>query len=254
MCIPCLTSTQNNTVKKVALISALILLLCSCGKEAQQLPAKGQGWLCIDGFSVNASTKGMIDNDFGISILNTDGSPVQGKTFPAGSVPSKIALDGGNYILDAYSANIDNWKTADGGRGNAAYRQKEGFLIQPEMYSYVSIHAPHVNYAVRFRLEEGLEKWFKASSISVLEGSGRNVTLQQMQTGWFDASSVSVTISVTNTDNDSYTGKAYTLNGKPGHRYTLTYSLSPAEDGTSSINVTIDDEFEDGGEDIVIVN
>lgn len=253
-------------MKKAILISVLFCLLCSCSRESARVES-GYGWLCIEDIaqrggdvvvstlkSVSEVTKGGVDPDFGINILTSDGQPVQGCSYAPGEVPGKIQLPSGDYRIEAFSGNINSWRTAFSGRGAAAYRAEGTFEIEADMYKYVKIQAPLVNYGICFKVEEGLYDWFKSFSLAVTENQSRKVTLSDGQSGWFDAATVSVVITAVNTDNDSFSGNPYILNASSGHLYTLNYSLSPSEDGSFSVEISIDDSFGDAGEEQIIIN
>lgn len=257
MFIPYLTNTHNKPVKKSILISAMVCLLCSCQKEVTMEPE--YGWLCIEsighaGTNVHVSTtKGSVDSDFSISILTLDGQAVPGCSYQAGTVPGKIRLQEGSYRLEVASSNINDWRSAFSGKGAAAYKAQGQFDIEADMYRYVKIQAPLVNYGVRFAVDNGLYKWFKSFSIDVTESPARKVLLLENECGWFDAPSVSVVISATNTDGDCFQSSPLNLDTQAGHLYTLHYSLSASDEGRSGIQITIDDQFDDSGEDFVII-
>lgn len=240
-------------MKRLALISLLAALLCSCKAELWNV-VSGYGWLCLDNTAINAiATKGSVDRDFIVSIADEGGNTIQ--SYSAGNVPSKVSLPAGNYTLVTYSSNIESWKSLNGGAGAAAYRDSAPFTIEPEMYAYVKVVAPMVNYGVRFLVDEGLDQWFTRFSLAVNGSQGRSLALAQGVTGWFDDEKVTVFLNATNTDGDSFKGTSYSLNTKKGHRYTFRYSLSPVEPqtGGSDITIIIDDEFIDGGEEIIVV-
>lgn len=236
-------------MKRSALILFFVLLVCSCRKV--ETFGDGCGWLCIEDISVVGSsekgTRGAVDSGFSISILDEGGALVQ--EFAAGSVPSKIALPSGNYTLSACSSNINDWQVAEGGAGAAAYRDDVAFTIEPEMYCYVKIVAPMVNYGIRFLVDDTLNQWFSLFSLSADGSSSRSLSLLPGVTGWFDDETITVSLNATNTDGDSFNGTKYKLTPKKGHRYTFRFSLSANEsdNGNASLTITIDDEFEDGG-------
>lgn len=243
-------------MKRAVLISLFAFLLCSCAAELTR-PASGGGWLCIEDIRVGGhsvlGTKGAVDSDFGITIFDGNGAAVE--SFTAGNVPSKVALPAGDYTLSATSANIDSWTSAAGGVGEAAFRDEVEFTIEPEMYSYVKVVAPMVNYGVRFEVEDGLEQWFTAFSLTADGSGGRGLALTERVTGWFDDEKLTFHLNATNTDGDSFNGSSYVFSPKKGHRYTFRYALSPEETqtGGADIEITIDDEFIDGDDEEVIV-
>lgn len=242
-------------MRKIILILSFVFLVCSCRKETM---ADGRsGWLCIEDISVGGwsakGTRGVVDSDFSISILDGGGALVQ--EFAAGSVPSKIALPAGNYTLSACSSNINDWKQANSLGGAPAYRDDVDFTIESEMYCYVKITAPMVNYGIRFSVDEGLNQWFTQFSLSADGTSGRSLSLLPGVTGWFEDETITVSLNATNTDGDSFKGGSYKMTPKKGHRYTFRYSLSAEEsnNGSASLSISVDDEFSDGGEENIEV-
>lgn len=218
--------------------------------------AARQGWLCIERIAVRGQrlangTKGSVDSDFVVNVNYGDGGIAA--SYPAGLVPSKIALEQGDYMLETHSDNIDSWKNENSGRGAAAYRAVQSFTIEPDMYRYVRVVAPLVNFGIRFTTEDGLDKWFTSFSLEINENANRNVTVAREQTAWCDATSVCIIFLATNTDGDSFQSEVLTLDTQAGHLYTLHYSLSPSEEGSAGISVSVDDEFEDAGEELVIL-
>lgn len=242
-------------MRNATLISLLAVLLCSCNAELTR-PVAGNGWLCIEDITVSGhsvmGTKGAVDDDFVVEISDSEGKAVQ--SFSAGNVPSKVALPAGDYKLTAYSTNVGDWKSAADGVGAAAYRGETDFTIEAEMYAYVKIVAPMANCAVRFVIEDDLSQWFTTFSISAEGGGGRNLTLSENITGWFEEGKLSFHLNATNTDGDSFEGYGYSFTARKGHLYTLKYKLSPAEvqTGGTDLDITIDDEFVDDEEEIDI--
>lgn len=236
-------------MKRLQLISLMILLLCACSKE---IARQDSGYLCLDGISAapvpgvsaSAATKA-IDSDFTIRICDMDGKPIQGMTFDPGTFPSMLTMNVGEYIISAVTMPKEEWLQFNDGRGIAAYGISKEFSILPEWTTYLNLTVPFTNYALRFQTQEGFDFWFKDCSLSITEGT-RSLLLQEDQFAWFDSSQLNIRFNVTNTDNDSYSTEVLTIsNLKAGHVYTLNYSISPAQDGSVDIIVDIDDQFDD---------
>lgn len=233
----------------VILLSAL-LLCCSCIK--QEAPVRS-GFLTIGEISVSGhsivATKA-VDSDFALEIIKAE-SMEQVKAYPAGSVPQRIALDPDKYRLIAHSTNEDTWNQ---GNGQATYRDtSEVFTIIEDQITPLDMKVKLANWRIQAQMPENFDKWFSAWSVAISQEE-RSVTISDGDNAWFDASSVKMQLSVTNTDGDSFQSSVYTIsNLKAGHSYTMRFAFSTSENGNADINITIDDEWDDaGGEDIII--
>ncbi|MBP9998313.1 MAG: DUF4493 domain-containing protein [Bacteroidales bacterium] len=237
-------------MKKLILISAMaVLTLCSCTKEAEIAELR-EGWLGISSVKTGSSsfgssfTKGSVPDDMVVNILRADGTPIEGQSYAAGQLPSKIRLAVGDYKVETYSANRSNWRSGQDGKGAPIYYGIKDVSVEAEKYNEISLKAGLENWGVRFKLADGLNKWFTQAGITVIENDNRSVTLQEEESVWFDAVSVGIKLTVTNTDGHSYTSESYELNGTKGHRYTINYNISPDNDGTIKLDITLDDQWD----------
>lgn len=237
---------KNHTV---ILLSAL-LLCCSCIK--QEAPVRS-GFLTIGEIGVSGhsivATKA-IDSDFALEIIKAE-SLAQVKAYPAGSVPQRIALDPGEYRLIAHSTNENSWRQ---GNGQATYRDtSEVFTIIEDQITPLDMKVKLSNWRIQAQMPENFGTWFNAWSVEISQDE-RSVNISAGDNAWFDASSVKMKISVTNTDGDSFQSSVYTIsNLKHGHSYTLKFSYVPKEEGYADINITIDDEWDDAGDEVIII-
>lgn len=234
----------------VILLSAL-LLCCSCIKEAK--PAR-IGFLEIG--ELDATQGGRIvatkavDSDFALEVLDAE-SMAQVKSYAPGAAPDKIELAPGTYKVIAHTTNEDTWTA---GKGQPAYRDTSDVVTIYEDYiSILNMKVKLSNWRIQAQMPEDFGAWFSAWNLAISQEQ-RTVNISADEQAWFDASSVRMQISVTNTDGDSFQGPSYRIsNLKHGHSYTLKFSYGPKEEGSADIDITIDDEWDDAGTDEIII-
>lgn len=237
---------KNHTV---ILLSAL-LLCCSCIK--QEAPVRS-GFLTIGEIGVSgvsiASTKA-IDSDFALEIIKAE-SLSQVKSYPAGNVPQRIELAPGTYRLIAHSTNEDSWKQ---GNGQVAYRDtSEVFTIIEDQITKLDMKVRASNWRIQAQMPENFEKWFSAWSVEISQEE-RSVNISADEHAWFDAPSVLFRVKATNTDGDSFEGPEYKMSHlKAGHSYTMKFAFRATESGNADIDITIDDDWGDAGDEVIIV-
>lgn len=233
-------------MKRITFILSVILLLCSCGKEAVVCH---EGYLSIGRLATvkRVQTKA-VEDDLAIRILTEDGTPVEGCSYSAGEVPARIPLTPGSYIVEAFTENLSTWKDD---KGELAFIGSKTFEIIDDETTNVVLIIPAINYIIRAEMPENFSTWFTDWSVTLSDGE-RTVNINEGEAAVFDNESISIYISATNTDNESYTGNKVNISGlAAGHAYTIKYSF--AADGKIDVEINIDEDFSDGGnEDITI--
>lgn len=234
-------------MKNVIIILLSTLILCSCGKDA--VPCH-EGYLNIGGLAtVKRVQSKAVDDDLAVRILTEDGTPVEGCSFSAGSVPARIPLTPGSYIVEAFTQNLSTWKE---GMGELAFCGSKTFQIVEDETTNVVLVIPAINYIIRAEMPENFSTWFTDWSVTLSDGD-RTVSIRDGESAVFDATSLSIFASATNTDNENFTGnKVDITNLSAGHAYTIKYSFTA--DGGLDIDIDIDDDFSDGGNEDVTIN
>ena len=134
-------------------------------------------------------------------ILDAEGKVY--KRIPAGKVPDVIPMRAGTFTLCAHTDNLDTWKEANNGRGEACYYASEEVTIQFGERGYLSMSVPMTNYAVGLELPEDFDNLFASHQLSIVSGD-RNVEIQEGENAYFDVADGGFTyaLSVTNNDGD----------------------------------------------------
>lgn len=164
-----------------------------------------------------------IDVDLAVTILDAEGKVY--KRIPAGKVPDVIPMRAGTFTLCAHTDNLDTWKEANNGRGEACYYASEEVTIQFGEKGYLSMSVPMTNYAVGLELPEEFDNLFASHQLSIVSGD-RDVEIQEGENAYFDVADGGFTyaLSVTNTDGDSHTQEGVLFSEvEKGKLYLISY-------------------------------
>lgn len=240
----------------ITLVCAMALL-CSCSGKMPVVSTGAEGTLCIGGMTmgqnmVDVTITKAIDPDFHVEILDAQGIAMEGMSWAVGSaVPENIRMSPGSYSLHAFTHEGD-WRAPRNGFGTAVFDTNREFEIKPESVTYLDIEVPMANYALGFTTQENFDKWFSNYSLSVTEeiesaGTARSVNIaEESSYAYFDASELKIQFRATNMDGEEFSTTVQTIKKlKPGHMYTIYYSLSPESKGKIDIEITVDDQWDD---------
>lgn len=158
-----------------------------------------------------------------------NGAVVPGQSYEAGSVPERIALSPGSYILKASSPDYGK-EVASGIKGTPAYYNEYPFTIATGDNMSIKLTVPMRNIGLKFGPSEEFERLFPTFSIKV-ETPTRSYTFNETnckEAAYFDtpkSESLSYTISAKNTDDESVGPLQKSISVKAGTIYTLTINV-----------------------------
>ncbi len=231
-----------------------LLLLASCSTDESFLPdGRVEGTLVLTNLTAKQGEGTVlktraVDAGLAVEILNAQGSLYNAMTYSAGTCPSKLTMEPGEYTLHSYSENQTTWKTDNGGLGSALYDVEQSFTIEQDWTTYLDVQVPMTNYGVGYSLAESLVSWFPTFEFTVSSG-GRTCSPTVAQTAYFDPAdkSFTFTLHVVNIDGESYTTDAITFPyPEAGHIYMVNYDFADPDDPSKlTIQITYDDEVEE---------
>lgn len=230
--------------KELIYILTLGLLLAACSSE---IPTPERGGcelqLSLSRVGVNASLTRAIDNDLALKIVDRNGGVV--KTYPAGSVPSKIVLSPGKFTIHAYTENQNTWPQANGGRGAACYYGTCQVEMQDDYITYANLEVPMTNYAVTLTLPELFDFFFKSYTFSLKSGS-RQTEIKAGEKAYFAPADGGFTYQLTATNTDDNTHHTTSITYKKvesGKLYDMTYYYG-TDDNSGGLDIEIKDNME----------
>jgi hypothetical protein len=154
-----------------------------------------------------------------LSVAIYDAKGAQKLAFKSDAVPSQIGLAAGSYKIVVNSSNAST-TYANREMGAPKYYLEQNVTIVSGETKKVTLQVPMINIGVTFKLFDGYESWFKEAELIV-----NSKTLSPGETGYFDETALTATISMTNIDNEQNV-KQYTFTGTPGTIYTISYTIN----------------------------
>ncbi len=212
-------------MKKIIHLFASLIVLMSC--QQTELPSAPAEERVLEFESVRANKapamSAAIDPDLAVELLDGEGTRLQ--YYAPGTVPSKLVLYPGTFVVKAYTLNADTWQTANGGKGEPYYYAETTVVLEEDHIARVNMDVPMMNYGVGLQMPEQFASVFPIYTFTLTEG-GRNLNLQDGEKAYFDASAggFSYALSVTNADGASFsTTPAVCSDVQAGKLYQVCY-------------------------------
>ena len=204
----------------------VLLLLAGCNRSDELLQGTLELTLAVaHPVSTTVSTR-TVDASLQVEIWSADGTTLLHQFVP-GQSPNRLTLDGGNYLLKAFTPNYQTTYSNDE-LGEAKYYAEQTFEITPDVINRISCSVPMTNTAVSFTLPEDFSSWFTSYSFSVKQqATARTVSMEVGQTAYFDCTdgtaALLYTLTTINTDDEPHSDSG-TLTTTAGTLYRITYS------------------------------
>lgn len=229
-------------ISTVLALGAACLVSCQSDDDLATVPTGSVVLKLSCGQVPTVASRAGVDADLSLVITRTDGKAiVDGRTaleYAAGSVPAKIDLPIGSYVLHAYTNNQTTWATAQNGLGEACHDGRTEFTVHEDEIVYCTYRVPMTNYAVALSLPETFETLFPTYTLTLSSGS-RRVMLKAGQMAYFAPNAgFNYALSATNSDGKTSSHSPQSCNDvEAGKCYTLNYSYGLDASGS---NVRID--------------
>lgn len=231
-------------MRKILYFIVGVIFISSC-QHSENLTPMDQG--CVLELDVNCVNKKRlaaaysVDSDLAITILDSNGRTY--KYYAAGSVPSKIVLEPGTFVVRAHTENQSTWQTANNGKGEPCYLLEDTVHMEYDSFRRLVMAVPMTNYAVSLELPELFDVLFRDYTFMLVSGN-REVSINQGEKAYFDVADggFSYSLRATNTDGatHSHSPIQYT-DVTSGKMFLLRYSYdSDATSGGVDIEITDD--------------
>ncbi len=213
-------------MNKTIYLLACLIILVSC--QQSELPTATVEECVLEFASVRTSRSAAaavsIDPELAVALLDGEGTQLQ--YFAPGTVPSKLVLYPGTFIVKAYTLNADTWQTANGGKGEPYYYAETTVVLEEDHIARVNMAVPMQNSGVGLQMPVQFASVFPSYTFS-LTLDGRDLTLQDGEKVFFEptaSSSFSYTLSATNADGASFsTTPAVYSDVQAGKLYMVCY-------------------------------
>lgn len=226
-------------MKRYHLIFLLSIFLWSCQDESKE----GFGYLQFSSVELNKTviptTKaadGGITEKIAVDLMRgeTVVKHVDDWTLLKGE---SLLLPTGSYIVKAYTADKD--MTSVGFESLAYYAGQADVKVEKDVAKPVEVVCKLAQAMVSVNYSDNFKKSFKAYSCNVENQFGSvNFVQDESRAAYFPAADLEATLSLTNTDNKSFTyGKTIT-DVKAQYHYTIKYDVTT--EGSGDINITVD--------------
>lgn len=226
-------------MKRYHLIFLLSIFLWSCQDESKE----GFGYLQFSSVELNKTviptTKaadGGITEKIAVDLMRgeTVVKHVDDWTLLKGE---SLLLPTGSYIVKAYTADKD--MTSVGFESLAYYAGQAVVKVEKDVAKPVEVVCKLAQAMVSVNYSDNFKKSFKAYSCNVENQYGSvNFVQDESRAAYFPAADLEATLSLTNTDNKSFTyGKTIT-DVKAQYHYTIKYDVTT--EGSGDINITVD--------------
>ena len=148
-----------------------------------------------------------------------------------------LLLPTGTYVVKAYSADKD--VHAVGFEGKAYYAGQTDVKVEKDVVKPVEVSCKLAQCMVSVKYSDNFKENFKAYSCEVKNQYGSVEFVQdESRSAYFPAADLIATLSLTNTDNKSFTlGKSIT-DVQAQYHYSIKYDVT--NEGTGDFNITVD--------------
>lgn len=229
----------------------LILFLCissffSCQDEGNGMKEKGVGYLTLNvGTSSATNTRATVYNpkQIAVQIINLETEKVEEETDDWETWEGeKFALEAGKYAIVASSAGFDGSSPEF---EKPYYEGADTVDITPNTSQTAEITCRLANVKLTVDFSFFKENEFKAASVEVKAGSS-SLTFSlgspsETKAGYFPVKPLTANLTVTNKNGVVHTLKTPIEDAKARDHIILKYKSGDAEQGSSGINVTIDE-------------
>lgn len=226
-------------MKKYALYILALFFLVSCQDETKE----GFGYLQFSSIELNKTviptTKtadGEITEKIALDLMRgeTVVKHVDDWTLLKGE---SLLLPTGSYVVKAYSADKD--MTAVGFDGMAYYTGQADVKVEKDVAKPVEVVCKLAQAMVSVNYSDNFKKSFKAYSCNVTNQFGSvNFMEDESRAAYFPAADFKATLSLTNTDNKSFTLEKTISEVKAQYHYTIQYDVTT--EGSGDFNITVD--------------
>lgn len=228
-----------------------IVMLAACQQEELFTTELGRAVLelTLTRAGRPVATTRAVDDDLVLDIYKSGNIPFV--HYDAGTVPQKIVLEPGTFKVVAYTNNQENWKSANGGKGEGCYYAETTVEMESDMVVRLSLDVPMINYAVGLELPEYFNNLFRAYTF-ILKGGGRTTTIKEGERAYFDVNDGGFTYSLraTNTDGVTKSHSAIEYDEvESGKLFTLRYSYD-SDSTTGGVDIVITDDMETDDNDV----
>lgn len=226
-------------MKRYHLIFLLLIFLWSCQDESEE----GFGYLQFSSVELNKvvipTTKaadGGITEKIALDLMRgeTVVKHVDDWTMLKGE---SLLLPTGSYVVKAYSA--DKNMTSVGFESLAYYAGQADVKVEKNVAKPVEIVCKLAQAMVSVNYSDNFKKSFKAYSCNVENQYGSvNFVKDESRAAYFPAADLKATLSLTNTDNKSFTLEKTISEVKAQYHYTIQYDVTT--EGSGDFNITVD--------------
>lgn len=226
-------------MKRYDLIFLLLVFFCSCQDESKE----GFGYLQLSSVELNKAviptTKASIDGTTEKIALDLmrgetvvkhvdDWTQLKGES---------LLLPTGSYVVKAYSA--DKERTSVGFDGLAYYAGQANVTVEKDVAKPVEVVCKLAQSMVSVHYSDNFKQSFKAWSCEVKNQYGSvNFVQDESRAAYFPAADLTAVLSLTNTDNKSFTLEKTITEVKAQYHYTIQYDVT--NEGSGDFNITVD--------------
>lgn len=226
-------------MKRYYLISLMFVLFWSCQDESKD----GFGYLQLSSVELNKTVIPTSKATDGVTIEKIALDLMRGETIVK-HVDDWTLLKGeslllptGTYVVKAYSADKD--MTAVGFDGLAYYTGQADVKVEKDVAKPVEVVCKLAQAMVSVNYSDNFKKSFKAYSCNVTNQFGSVHFIQdESRAAYFPAADFKTTLSLTNTDNKSFTLEKTISEVKAQYHYTIQYDVTT--EGCGDFNITVD--------------
>ena len=148
-----------------------------------------------------------------------------------------LLLPTGSYVVKAYSA--DKNRMSAGFEGFAYYAGQAEVVVEKNVAKSVEIVCKLVQCMVSVHYSESFKRNFKTYSCEVENHYGTVDFIQdENRAAYFPVADLTATLSLTNTDNESFTLQKMITDVKAQYHYMIKYDVTAG--GTGDFNITVD--------------
>lgn len=226
-------------MKRYHLIFLLSIFLWSCQDESKE----GFGYLQFSAVELNKvvipttkATDGGSTEKIALDLMRGETviKHVDDWTLLKGE---SLLLPTGSYVVKAYTADKD--MTSVGFESLAYYAGQADVKVEKDVAKPVEVVCKLAQAMVSVNYSDNFKKSFKAYSCNVENQYGSvNFVQDESRAAYFPAADLIATLSLTNTDNKSFTYEKTITDVKAQYHYTIKYDVTT--EGSGEFNITVD--------------
>lgn len=223
-------------MRKYNLIFLLLAFLWSCQEDS----GDGFGYLQLSSVELNKSvipsSKAAGNEKMSLDLLK-DGAVVKHVEDWTTMQGESLLLPTGTYVVKAYSAEKD--MTVVGFDSQPYYEGQAEVTVEKDVAKPVSVVCKLAQCMVSVNYSDNFKKSFKAYSCKVTNDFGTaEFGKDEVRSAYFPVAPLTAILSLTNTDNQSFTLPKNITDVKAQYLYKINYDVT--NEGNGSFNITVD--------------